>query len=347
MRKSAKSPCITRNTLASVQIFSLKSKHTGPAGIRISAMNSSPAHPLENLLQPLSRQRCRPPPELAPYIDNYLLLDITTARTDLPRILPSAGAICFFFHGAALTVKNLHADIEDRRSESFLICNRHHVLDLSAHGATSLIVINFRPGRLRYLTETSFSELQDRITTTRDLWGSRANEIPERLAHARDFSACAQILSDFFLQVLKAREATRLDLLLDLLYLTPSTRIADLAEQGGWSLRHFERQFSATYGVTPKYFARVARMQQVARKLALEPGANTLNSALDAGFFDQSHFIHELDRLAGLSGSELARGVRERPHFYNPKALQWYLCHLHTMRNTLGTPHIPPNLGLK
>ncbi|MDR3413824.1 MAG: helix-turn-helix transcriptional regulator [Formivibrio sp.] len=298
---------------------------------------------IASLIEPLRRQRCRPPPELATYIDNYLLLDINALGADLPRLLPSAGAICFFFYGTSLTVRNLHTGTQETSTDSFLICNRHHVLDLSANGATGLMVINFRPGRLRYFTDASFSELQDHLTSTTDLWGARASEVPDKLAEAHTFAECASILSEFFLKVLKERQATRLDLMLDLLYLSPATRIAELAEQGGWSLRHFERQFASTYGVTPKYFARVARMQQVARRLALEPGAGTLESALDAGFFDQSHFIHELTKLAGLSASELARGVRERPHFYNPKALQWYLCHMNNMVSTLGAVNISLN----
>lgn len=315
-----------------------------PGAFKIQGMDLIPESKIEPLLEAPRRQRCRPPPALATYIDNYLQLDIATAGAELPRLLPSAGAICFFFYGASLAVQNIHAGLQETSSESFLICNRHHVLDLSANGATGLIVVNFRPGRFRYFTDIPFSELQDHLTGAADLWGEPARELTEQLAQGNTFAERAQILSAFFLQVLKAREASRLDLLLDLLYLSPGTRIAELAEQGGWSLRHFERQFTATYGVTPKYFARVARMQQVARKLALEPGSSTLESALDAGFFDQSHFIHELSKLAGLSASELARGVRERPHFYNPKALQWYLCHMDNMVNSLGAVNLKLNL---
>ncbi len=306
-------------------------------------MVSSPARPSEFLLESPQRQRCRPPPELATYIDNYLLLDIAKAGADLPRLLPSAGAICFFFYGSSLTVKNVHAGKQETSTASFLICNRHHVLDLSANGATGLVVVNFRPGRLRYFTDAPFAELQDHVISAADLWGTQAADVPEKLAQARNLAEQATVLSDFFLGVLREREATRLDLLLDMLYLSPGTRISELAEQGGWSLRHFERQFSATYGVTPKYFARVARMQQVARKLALEPGVSTLESALDAGFFDQSHFIHELTKLAGLSATELTRGVRERTHFYNPKALQWYISHMHNLVHTLGATGIDLN----
>lgn len=316
-------------------------------GFKIARMRQDPVPHSGYLLESPQRQRFRPPPELAAYIDNYLYLDISADNTDLPRLLPGTGAACFFFYGTSLNVRDHHAGVQQSNQNAFLICNRHHVLDLSASAASGLMVVNFRPGRLWHFTDASFAELQDKITPLADLWGSGAQEIIEQLATASNVHERAALLSYFFLRVLRQRKTSRLDLLLDMLYLSPTTRIADLAEQGGWSLRHFERQFAATYGVTPKYFARVARLQQVARKLALEPASNTLESALDAGFFDQSHFIHELDKLAGLSSGELARGVRERPHFYNPKALQWYLSHIHTLANELGTGDIPLHLQIK
>lgn len=251
----------------------------------------------------------------------------------LPRILPGTGAACVFIYGSPLVIHSLHDATQDIHSGPFLFCNRHQVLELSSAGAAGLIAVHFRPGRLRYFTDAPFSELQDHITPAEDLWGRRVATITEQLALAGNFAERTRLLSDFFSQLLRERSENRLDRLLDMLYLSPSTRIADLAEQSDLSLRHFERVFTQTYGVTPKYFARVARMQQVARKLALEPGASTLESALDAGFFDQSHFIHELHKLVGLTPTELARGVRERPHFYNPKALQWYIGHVQRMIN--------------
>lgn len=276
------------------------------------------------------RQRCQPTPELNPFIDNYQMLESTSGGI-LPRIMPGAGAACFFMYGAPLAISNLHDAVLETRATSFLICNRHQVLELSAASATGFIVVHFRPGRLRYFTDASFSELQDRITPADELWGLHTSGMSEQLSNARNLAERAALLSAFFIRLLQERSESRLDLLLDLLYLSPGTKIATLAEQSGLSLRHFERVFANTYGVTPKYFARVSRMQQVARKLALDPGVSTLESALDAGFFDQSHFIHELNKLAGLSPSDLAQGVRERPHFYNPKALQWYISHVQKM----------------
>lgn len=276
------------------------------------------------------RLRCPPPKELVPYVDSYLLLENPLGGT-LPRLLPGTGAGCIFILGAPLVIRNIHTGYEETWTKSFLQCNRTQVLDLLPTGPVGLMLMNFRPGRLRYFTPVGFFDLQDRITALEDLWGGRANDLTGRLQQAADLVTRADLLSVFLFETLHSEREARLDLALDLLYLTPTLRVAELAEQAGWSLRHFERLFTSTYGVTPKYFARVARMQRVARSLALNPVLSTVDSALDAGFFDQSHFIHELHKLARLSPQELARSVRERPHFYNPRALQWYIAMLNSM----------------
>lgn len=282
------------------------------------------AHPADELIGSTLLQRSLPPPALAPFVDNFQMLELPHAG-QLPRLLPGTGALCCFVSGAPLLVNDLHSAEQRQISRAFLLCNRHHVLDLAASGPSRLVLISFRPGRLRYVSPASFTELQDHITDAADLWGPVASLVAEQLAEAPDFAACQTLLSNFLLAMLPDQHEARLDLLLDLLYLSPTTRITDLAASAGWSLRHFERVFSSAYGVGPKFFARVARLQQVARKLALEPGSTTGSSALDAGFFDQSHFIHELHKLAGISTAEFLRGVRDRPHFYNPRARQCYL----------------------
>ncbi|MFT4173528.1 MAG: helix-turn-helix transcriptional regulator [Rhodocyclaceae bacterium] len=275
-------------------------------------------------------QRCLPPPALTRFVDNFLCLHMPVGGA-LPRVLPGTGALCLFLYRAPLAVADVHQARQQDMTRSFVMVNRHQVLDFSTAGPTECVVISFRPGRLRYFVSASFGELQDQLTPAADLWGRQIESIAEQLALAPGFEARVELLSRFLLDRLHEEREARLDRLLDQLYLAPSTRIATLADEAGWSLRHFERLFNSTYGVSPKYFARVARLQQVARRLALEPNSNAGTAALDVGFFDQSHFIHELNKLARLSPTDLVRGMRERPHFYNPKAIQRYVALLKTL----------------
>lgn len=278
-------------------------------------------------------QRWVPGAALNLFADNFQIMRMQAAG-ELPRVLPGSGALLCIPLGSAVEVRDMHAGLSRRFDQAFVICNRHAVLDLVCDAALELIIVTFRPGRLRYLVPASFAELQDRFTPACELWGAgRIAELHERLNLETPAASRVRLLEAFLQASLPPRCDARLDMLQDCLYLAPDTRIGALAEQGGWSLRHFERLFAQAYGVSPKYFARVARLQQVARNMALGLAPNVAGAVMDAGFYDQSHFIHELQRLAGLRPQDFSHGLRERPHFYNPQAIPGYR---RLLRNSLG-----------
>lgn len=281
-------------------------------------------HGMRSCLGNCTWQRFTPTQRLGLFVDNFQIMGISGAG-ELPRVLPGSGALLCIPLGAPLQVQNLHAGQAMRFSTPFLVVNRHAVLDIHSPAAAELVVVTFRPGRLRYLVPASFAELQDRLTVASELWGSGQMAcLQERLSLTDTPEQRIALLERFFESCLPSRCDARLDVLQDCLYLAPDTRISQLAAEGGWSMRHFERLFTQAYGVTPKYFARVARLQQVARNLALGTSPNVAGAVMDAGFYDQPHFIHELQRLSGLRPVEFARGLRERPHFYNPQAIPGY-----------------------
>ncbi|MDP5240711.1 helix-turn-helix domain-containing protein [Uliginosibacterium sp. 31-16] len=270
-----------------------------------------------------SLQRCLPPAGLVSHVDNFQHIQMPQAGP-LPRILPGNGALCIIPCRSTLTLRDVHAGQQHVLDEAFILCNRHHVLDLSTDAPGQFFVISFRPGRLRHFGAACFADLQDRVTPAYDLWHQPVEPLSEQLADSAGLTESTGLLGHFLSGLIQQNRQSHFDALMDLLYLGPERRISDLADDAGLSLRQFERVFTSTYGVTPKFFARVARLQRVARKLALEPTSSAALSALDAGFFDQSHFVHELRKLADLSPAELACGMRERPHFYNPSSLQRY-----------------------
>ncbi|MCM5679964.1 helix-turn-helix domain-containing protein [Schlegelella sp. S2-27] len=79
----------------------------------------------------------------------------------------------------------------------------------------------------------------------------------------------------------------------------------------GLSVRQFERVFAGTFGVTPKLFQRVARVEGLLRD-ALATGTTDAGLALRHGYYDQSHMARDLRTLAGASLSKLIETTRQR-----------------------------------
>ena len=96
------------------------------------------------------------------------------------------------------------------------------------------------------------------------------------------------------------------------LQLQPSTRIAALADEIGWSRSHLVDRFRREVGLTPKRFARVARFRSAIDRMAT--GAGSLAQvAAESGYADQPHFNRDVRDLAGCTPGELLAEIRPRP----------------------------------
>ncbi len=71
----------------------------------------------------------------------------------------------------------------------------------------------------------------------------------------------------------------------------------------GLSPRQLRRVFNYYIGSTPKSFAQVVRFQHVVRKITEAEGKVSPSVYLDAGFFDQAHFIKDFKRFYGATPS--------------------------------------------
>lgn len=83
-----------------------------------------------------------------------------------------------------------------------------------------------------------------------------------------------------------------------------SVEIGALADETGWSRRHFIKMFRDQVGLAPKATAQVLRFNQ-ARQLLAERRAGTsiTDVAMACGYADHSHLIREFKRLSGSTPS--------------------------------------------
>jgi methylphosphotriester-DNA--protein-cysteine methyltransferase len=71
----------------------------------------------------------------------------------------------------------------------------------------------------------------------------------------------------------------------------------------GLGRRTAERLFQRHVGLTPKRLQRILRVQAVLRRV--HGGSPFVDATLDAGYYDQPHFLRDFRDLAGVSPGEL------------------------------------------
>lgn len=261
------------------------------------------------------RWHCQPCKELRPFIDRYWRWDIPSSTT-LPMLMPGTGSECFFHYRQAPTLIS-----GQKLPENYLVCPRQQTQRFLPSDNLGFIAIRFKNGQFRHFTDNPFIELQDRMLSLHELWGCTVDKLHEKLLSTSEISQQILYIEQFLLQQLKHHHTgtgLTLDALMERLYYSPNTPIDSLAARSGWSNRHLERSFKQTFALTPKRFARLARLHHTMRQISLQTEQNLLDIALERGFSDQSHFIHDVQALTGIKPSELQLLLRQQPHYYNP-----------------------------
>ncbi|BCJ99074.1 helix-turn-helix domain-containing protein [Anaerocolumna chitinilytica] len=96
-------------------------------------------------------------------------------------------------------------------------------------------------------------------------------------------------------------------------YVIQTARILSACRKMDWknisgelpvSCRHLQRQFAAFFGVTPKEYFNIQRFYKAFSELDKNSLADT---AVAAGYYDQSHMNHEFRRMTGFSPSQVSR----------------------------------------
>lgn len=88
--------------------------------------------------------------------------------------------------------------------------------------------------------------------------------------------------------------------------------IRQVADELFISDRQLERLFKTHIGITPKQYARVQRVARARTLLKRVDDVTLLETAQDAGYYDQSHFIREFKSVVGMTPGAYRERIEKR-----------------------------------
>jgi AraC-like DNA-binding protein len=183
--------------------------------------------------------------------------------------------------------------------------------------ASSMIGVHFRPGGAAPFLDFPATELTDRVEEIDRIWGRSGFELREQLLDAETPAVKFAILEQFLLQRLQTNlsENRAIDFLLDRFVAQPSTAsISKAARALGESHKHLIEGFCKRVGLPPKRFCRIQRFQQALREIETRAALNWSDLAVDAGYYDQAHFINDFQAFSGQNPS---RYLMDRGEYLN------------------------------
>jgi len=245
-----------------------------------------------------------PSPDLAPLVRHYRISVARLASGGL-RVPMTARAEQFleFYLGAPPRVVEPGDGARDAlpapRGPAVVGPQTRRGYDLVIAASAHTFTIHFVPGGLYQLFGVPVSDFADRGTPAEDVAGRRIAELDARLHGCDDDAARVACAEAWLRAAFRRRPAAELLAWYAAPRLARGADVAEVARGASVSVRQFERRFLREAGLSPKLFARIARLRRALAWRGRHPAASWAEVAATAGYFDQMHLVRDFRALAG------------------------------------------------
>jgi AraC-like DNA-binding protein len=259
----------------------------------------------------------RPPPPLAAHVDMIWAAEREALPHDRERMLPTGcvDIVIPLLQDSVIRFDGLEST-EPQHFKGAVVQGPHdRFIVRGTGGASSVVGVHFKPGGARAFFGGALGDLRGRTVLLEDVWGPSVRTLRD------DLQACASPSQRVrLLEVFLIGRMTMVDLdpvvafALHRFQMAPSSAwIQPVQTESGCSPAQFIQRFQSEVGLTPKRYTRVLRFNAVLGRLVRRGPREWAEVALDAGYFDQSHFIHEFKTLTGLTPSAYEPVSEDQP----------------------------------
>jgi AraC-like DNA-binding protein len=249
----------------------------------------------------------KPSPPLDRFVELVTYFEDYQPAHRVEKVLPD-GAVEIIIDLSEGTKKLYDQDnpnlCKDFRSSWISGMRRRWIL-IEAQPGASLAVIRFRPGGARPFLGFDADGITETIAHLDEVLGTRVRDLRERVLERRGARGRIAAIEDWLLErgggALDANPVV--DYLTSRLFAPAGLRISDLVEEVGYTQRHVAALFRRWVGLSPKQYARVRRFNSLVLHATGTPESEPdwADLALEYGYFDQSHMIHEFREFSGLT----------------------------------------------
>lgn len=180
-----------------------------------------------------------------------------------------------------------------------------------------LLLIKFRAGGLSSFYNINQFELTDASFALGDIDKILTQTIEDELIKSESIEDLVEALDRIFLTRLTNNRNNKSISVSEIMRVIferhGNINIRELAASFYYSEKHIGRLFLNYIGTTPKTFSRIVRISYVLHLLQSNP-AHIADIAMQAGFFDQPHLIHDFKTICGSTPQEYKQNMSI---FYN------------------------------
>jgi AraC-like DNA-binding protein len=243
-------------------------------------------------------ERFQPAPDLAPFVEHFWLVAWTLPDgvTHVQRTLPSP---C------------IHLVFDAGRTAVFGVMTGSFEYTLKNSGR--VLGVRFRPGAFRGFLRQPVQSITDRELKLSQLFDCDDEAAERGVLSARDDAGMVAAASALLRAWLPAPDpqTERIGAILHAIQHDPGiTQVQQLADHTGVSVRRLQILFKEYVGATPKWVIRRNRLLDAAEQLAGGADVDLATLAQALGYYDQSHFTTDFEKLVGKPPADYRRSCR-------------------------------------
>ena len=253
--------------------------------------------------------RIPPPVNLRKYVEYFWTSEVKTIdeKPLAHRSFASAKTELLFHYvgdferveAAGNTRKNFAAGFYGQTA----LCSRY----TTAAKKAGIFAVRFYPHAIPALFSVSAFELTGKAVELNDFLGAEGERLSDKIFAAQNFNRRIEIMSGFLDDRLGKRNGRdeRIERAVELINLSGGQiKLPELIESFGLSERQFKRIFTENAGFAPKFYSRIVRFEAALEHFNKQRGKSLTETALECGYFDQSHFIRDFKEFSLMTPGE-------------------------------------------
>jgi len=237
----------------------------------------------------LNYERLSPGNELADFVKCFWRLE-NTGPADIPVTILPDGYFDILF-----------VSVDRKPSRPYLIGLATIEAPFTVLAKSTTYSVSFKLPAAEYILKTNISPLLDkRQRLPDDFWQLHERDFYDLEAFATSVSAILTKSLD------EKTDPRKLALFNTLYHLNGAIKVEEAAGSAAWSSRQINRYFHINFGLSLKKYCNILRFRGSFEQLH----SGTLSPV--PGYFDQPHFIREVNKFSGTSPRHLANNKKDR-----------------------------------
>ncbi len=193
-------------------------------------------------------------------------------------------------------------------------------ISISAHPKSEMFVIQFKPFGTYPFFHFPAENLSDKVLSYEEIFKEELTELRENLKKQESSKDKFNIAEQWLINRLNDSKIPSKELLyvIKKLETEPVTNFNEAINGYPYTQKHLIDQFKKYIGVTPKYYQRILRFNEILKQIRQKESITWSQIAYQCGYSDQSHFIKEFNHFSGFNPQEFIKQEfnKDEPNFF-------------------------------